>query len=174
MKKLMLTCIIVFTFSVGFSQLTYEGKVDTDLKSVQLEDGTLKYMNYNRTNQQFVLYNTDQTVWKKIKLPLPQQHILDEIKLISRTTFNKDDLLEIAYSCVEYTHSTDYENTENPLVDIRFTLNIVNEDGKELLKVYDSNEIEIVESDEGRKLLIHQHIENDTDVRDETLIYSLP
>ena len=113
MKKLMLTCIIVFTFSVGFSQLTYEGKVDTDLKSVQLEDGTLKYMNYNRTNQQFVLYNTDQTVWKKIKLPLPQQHILDEIKLISRTTFNKDDLLEIAYSCVEYTHSTDYENTEN-------------------------------------------------------------
>jgi hypothetical protein len=111
-------------------------------------------------------------LWRTVKIPLPKYHILDELKNISVHTFNKDDLVELIYSCAEYSTNDDSENPTQPFYNVNFTLNIINEHGKSLLKVQDSNEMGIINSDGRNKLIIYKHIGKGVKAKDETLIYS--
>lgn len=174
--KTKISIIIFFLIisSVGYAQLNYEGVVDSRYKSVQLEDGQFKYLKYNKKSQELLIFNLDNSLWKTVKLPLPKNHILDEIKHISQTTFNKDELVEVVYSCVEYSHNQDYEDPNKPFVDIIFTLNIINEKGEHILKVDDSSEMELIDSDGQEKLLIYKHIGKGFNAHEQTIIYSLP
>lgn len=86
--------------SQSFAQLKYEGTIDSKYKTLQLEDGSFKYIKYNKKENIVMVHNLDNSLWRTIKLPLPKYHLLDEIKHISTHTFNNDDFVELIYSCV--------------------------------------------------------------------------
>jgi hypothetical protein len=171
--KSIILIVFLLIASFGYTQLSYEGTVDSRYKTVQLENGEFKYLKYNKKLQEIHIYSMDNSLWKTVKLPLPDHHILDEVKLVSQNTFNKDELVEIAYSCVVYSHNSNYEDPNEPFVNIDFTLNIINEKGEHLLKVDGSNEMEIIESKGQKKLLIFKHIGKGFQAHDQTIIYSI-
>ncbi len=174
MKTFFTLISFIFLFSSSlFGQIEYEGTIDAKYKTMKLDDGSFKYLKYNHKHQEVILFDLENTVWRTVKLPLPKNHHLDEIKSVSVHTFNNDKLVELVYSCVEY----DMQNSEDPdedFVNLRFTLNIINEKGELILKVPDSNEMEIIGTNNQSKLLVYKHIGQGFDSKDETLIYSLP
>ncbi|RXQ95924.1 hypothetical protein EO244_06370 [Ancylomarina salipaludis] len=175
MKTLFLTLsIMIFLTASLFSQLKYEGKLDAKYKSIKLDDGNLKFVKYNKKEQEVLIFNSDYSLWRTIDLPLPKQHLLDEIKYISQRTFNNDDSVELVYSCLVYSLYDDYEDPENESVKIEFTLNIINESGEIILKVPDSNDMEIIDFNGTKKLLIYKHPSKHFEENGETLIYTLP
>lgn len=175
MKANVLIAVLMLCMStIGFSQINYEGKIDSKYKSIQLDDGSYKYVKYDKKEQVISIYNLDNTIWRTVRLPLPKNHFLDEIKLISQTTFNKDEKVELVYSCVEYLAPENYEDPSEPFVSINFTLNVISETGESLLKVDNSNEMEIIHAKGQNKMLIYKHVGGSFNNNDETLIYNLP
>lgn len=173
----MKTKTLIFAFIVFFSinasaQLKFESTVDSKYKTFQLDDGSFKYVIYDKKQEIIQIFNLDNTVWRTVKIPLPKHHVLDELKNISMHTFNTDDLVELIYSCVIYSSNSEYENPEQDYLLVEFTLNIINEKGEHLLKVPNSNEMEIIDTNEGKKLIIYQHIGTGFKAKDKTLIYS--
>ncbi|WP_421917887.1 hypothetical protein [Marinifilum sp.] len=175
MKTMIVTMIFLLILNIdGISQIKLEGTVNSKYKSIQMDDGTFRYAKYNGEKEAIYIYNLDNTIWRTINLPLPKNHHLDEVKLISQKVFNKDDLVEIVYSCVEHTVPDNYEDPTVDFGQVKFTLNIINEMGESLLRVEDSNEMEIVKSKGGTKLLVYKHIGESFSGEDQTLIYNLP
>lgn len=175
MQTLFLTLsLMIFLTVSSFSQLKYEGKLDAKYKSMELDDGTLKFVKYNKKEQKVLIFNSDNSLWRTIELPLPKQHLLDEIKYISQHTFNNDDSVELVYSCLVYSLSDDLEDPEKENVIIDFTLNIINESGEIILRVPDSNDMEIIDFNGTKKLLIYKHPGKHINENEGTLIYTLP
>ncbi len=172
-KTVLITGLILIAMS-SFSQLKQEKILNGKYKTLQLDNGEIKYIKYNKKEKTVFIYNIDNSVWKTIKLPLPKGHLLDEIKMISQTTFNNDKLIEIMYSCVVYDFSQNFEDTDDVTDKISFTLNLINEKGEVLLKVADSNNMEILESNGVKKLFVYKHIGQDFNTQDQTIVYSLP
>jgi hypothetical protein len=173
MKTLSIITSLILVISVNLhAQLKYEGKVDSRYKTVQLDDGTYKYLKYNKEDKKVLIFNLDNSLWRTISLPLPENHLLDEIKNISVNTFNDDEFVELIYSCVVYSMPDNMEDPEIGYVQIEFTLNIINEEGKLILSVPGSNEMEILESDSVKKLLIYKHVGKHFSNEEETIIYS--
>ena len=165
--------LLFFSSSSAFAQLKYEGFIDAKYKTVQLDDGSFKYVKYDKIKQEVSLVDLNNELWRTVKLPLPKNHHLDEVKSVSLHTFNSDDLVELVYSCVEYDSQLS-EDPDDDIVLVNFTLNIINENGDLILKVQDSNEMEIIQTNNQSKLLIYKHIGRGFNEKDETLIYSLP
>jgi len=173
MKTLsIITSLIIFVSLNLHAQLKYEGKIDSRYKAIQLNDGSYKYLKYNKEDKKVLIYNLDNSLWRTVNLPLPENHILDEIKDISTNTFNDDDFVELIYSCVVYEVADNIENPENGYVQIEFTLNIINEEGDLILAVPGSNEMEIIKDQGGNKLLIYKHVGKHFSHEEETIIYS--
>lgn len=164
--------LVIFLSTYAHAQLKYEGTVDSRYKTIQLDDGTFKYVKYNQKEQKVLIFNLDNSLWRTIKLPLPKHHLLDEIKYISQHTFNDDDLVELVYSCVVYEANNYFESSDEDNLTIEFTLNIISESGEYILKVQNSNEMEIINSNGQKKLLIYKHLGEHFNGKDETLIYS--
>lgn len=171
LAKIIVAAALFFSTNV-MAQLKLEGKADFKYKTIQLDNGTHKYLNYNQKEQSVLIYNLDNTVWRTITLPLPKNHYLDEIKHISQYIFNKDGLLELIYTCAELEFDDNYENAEHEYDQVNFTLNVINEAGQQLLKIPNSNSMELIISDTERKLLIYKHIEKHFKGKYETLVYT--
>lgn len=171
-KAIILGVILLCSTQI-FPQLKYEGTINYRYKVLQLDDGAFKYVRYNKDEKKVLVYNLDNSLYRTIELPLPKFHFLDEIKHISVRTFNDDDKLELVYSCVEYNSPENYDNIEDQFEYFNFTLNIISETGEMILKVPDSNEMDIIESDGQKKLLIYKHVGEHFNWEDETIIYSL-
>lgn len=169
-----LTFLLSTVCSLGFSQIVYEGTHDDGFKTFQMDNGEIKYTKYSKLDQTVSVYNLDHTIWKKVQLPIPKQHTLDDIKSISQNTFNSDTLMELVYSCVEYDTSSELEDAKSNYVEINFTLNIINENGELILKVQDSNDIKILESNGIRKLLVYKHVGQGFKRTGQIEVYSLP
>lgn len=170
----LLAIIFVFISLNVCAQLEYKGSVNSMKKTFQLDNGTIKYVEYDEKGQKVFVFNLDKTVWREVNLALPEGHQLDEIKHISIHTFNKDDLMEMAYSCVKskIPNSDDIpEDKRNPM---EFTLNIINEAGDSLLEVLGSHDMKIVHSNGQKNLLVFKLIGKHFDANNETLVYSLP
>lgn len=175
MKTIILLLVgLPLIVSTAFSQLIQESVLNGKYKTLHVDNGEVKYIKYSKKEKTVFIYNLDNTIWKTVKLPLPKGHLLDEIKLISLTTFNKDTLLEMMYSCVVYEFSTEYENPDDYTENVSFTLNIINEKCEVLLKVPDSNSAEIIESNGVQKLFVYKHIGEGFDGQDQIIVYSLP
>ncbi|MDE5417616.1 hypothetical protein L3049_06305 [Labilibaculum sp. DW002] len=172
--NILITILLLFMSTIGFTQIKYEGKINSKYKSIKLDDGSIKYVKYDKKNQTIFIHNIDNSLWRSVKLPLPKNHLLDEIKLISQTTFNKDEKVELVYSCVEYLAPENYEDPSESFVSINFTLNVITETGESLLKVDNSNEMEIIHTKGQTKMLIYKHVGESFNNNDETLIYNLP
>ena len=163
--------LVVLTNQIN-GQIKYEGEIDSKLRTIQPEDGSFKYLKYNKKEEKVSIYNIDNTIWRSIKLPLPKSHLLDEIIHVSQYTFNQDDFVELAYTCVVYNPNNNFYDPEEDLMEISFTLNIVSESGKHLLKVEDSNDMKIINSKGKKKLLVYKHEGTHFKGEDKTLIYS--
>jgi hypothetical protein len=176
MKTLIISFGLLFMVSTVFAQLVQEEVVEGRFRTFQIENGDAKYLKYDKKAEIINIYNLDHSVWKTVKLPLPKGHLLDEIKLVSTSTFNKDEGVEIMYSCVVYDYSS--FNDEDPTINedeyITFTLNIIDENGKALLKEDHSNDYEIIESNGKKKLLVYKHISKGFSSKSQTVVYSIP
>lgn len=171
LTTLILGCLVLISTQL-YSQIEYEGTIDSKFKTFLLDDGSLKYVKYNKKEEKILIYNLNNSLWKTVKLPLPQFHLLDEIKHISIKTLNNDNQVELIYTCIIYDlHNEDI--VEDGIEILEFTLNIINENGETLLKVSNSNEIEIIESGGKKKLLIYKHVGEHFSGKDKTLVYSL-
>lgn len=170
-KALIFVLFVFFSIS-SFAQLKFEGEVESKYKTYQLDDGSFKYVIYNKKEEVLKIFNLDNTLWRTVNIPLPKHHILDELKHISVNTFNDDDLVELIYSCAIYYSNDEYEDPMQDFYLVDFTLNIINEHGEHLLKVSDSNEMKLLDSNGERKLIIYKHIGKGFDAKDKTLIYS--
>lgn len=177
MKALIISIGFIFMVSTSFAQLVQDETVEGRFRTFKLDNGEAKYLKYDKKAEIINIYNLDHSVWKSVKLTLPKGHLLDEIKLISTKTFNSDDAVEILYSCVVYDWEY-FDIEEDPSVNedeyIHFTLNIIDENGKSLLKVKDSNDYEIIESSGKKKLLVYKHISSRFSSKSQTLVYSIP
>ncbi|MGD9993678.1 MAG: hypothetical protein AB7S69_10290 [Salinivirgaceae bacterium] len=173
MKTKTLIFILFVFFSIdSFAQLKFDGKIDSKFKTFQLDDGSYKYVKYNKKEQVLFIYNIDNSLWREVKMPLPKYHVLDELKHISIHTFNQDNLVELIYSCAVYSPNSNYQDPNEDFFSVNFTLNIINELGESILKVQDSNEMEIIDSNGEKKIIVYKHIGNGYKAKDETLIYS--
>ncbi|KOH44813.1 hypothetical protein [Sunxiuqinia dokdonensis] len=172
--QILLAGIFLFISVNVCAQLKYEGAVSSMYKTFQLDDGTIKYVKYNKKEQKVFVFNLDKTLWREVNLPLPEGHQLDEIKHISVHTFNKDDLMEMAYSCVKYKIPDSDDVREDERSPMEFTLNIINETGDSLLEVLGSHDMKIVHSNGQKNLLVFKLIGKHFDENRETLVYSLP
>jgi hypothetical protein len=165
MKTLMIIILLDVIINItGYSQLIFEGTFNDRFKTIQMDNG----------EQLVYIYNLDHTAWKKVRVPLPEEHLLDEIKSVTQTTFNKDTLVELVYSCVEYQRISSQENSDVKDLKIKFTLNIINKNGEMILKVPDSNDLEIVDKNGKRSLLIYKQMGKGLDNVEQILVYSLP
>lgn len=176
MKTLIIIFGLMLMVTTGFSQLVKEEVVEGRFRTFQLDNGEAKYLKYDKKAEIIKIYNLDHSVWKSVQLPLPKGHLLDEIKLISTKTFNNNENVEILYSCVVYDYSK--FNYEDPTISeddyITFTLNIIDENGKTLLKEDHSNDYEIIESNGKKKLLVYKHLSKGFTSKSQTLVYSIP
>ncbi|RKZ99549.1 MAG: hypothetical protein DRQ42_07510 [Gammaproteobacteria bacterium] len=173
-KHFIFMLLLLLTHTLNFGQIIYEGTHDESFKTFQMDNGDIKYTKYNKSEQTVSVYNLDHSIWKTIHLPIPKEHTLDEIKSISQNVFNSDTLMELAYSCVEYHITNNLEGTNGNYVDIQFTLNIINEKGEMILKADNSNDLNIVESNGIRKLLIYKHVGQGFETSGQIEVYSIP
>jgi len=176
MKAIIISIGILFLASTSFAQLIQDETVEGRFRTFQLDNGDAKYLKYDKKAEIINIYNVDHSAWKSVQLPLPKGHLLDEIKLISTKTFNNNENVEILYSCVVYDYSK--FNYEDPTISeddyITFTLNIIDENGKTLLKEDHSNDYEIIESNGTKKLLVYKHLSKGFTSKSQTLVYSIP
>lgn len=175
MKTIILIIVgVSLIVSTAFSQLKQEGKLDGKYKTLQVDNGEVKYLKYNKKETTLQIFNLDNSIWKTVKLPLPKGQHLDEIKMVSINTFNKDALVEIMYTSYDFNYSYEIENTDDFPAEIHFTLNLINENGNVLLEVPDSNDMEIFDANGTKKLVVYKHNGEAFDEMDQTLVYSLP
>lgn len=144
---------------------------DGVVRTIELDNGEVKFYHFSKINSTVSIYNFDNSIWKTVKLPLPKSHRLDEIKLISMSTFNKDTLAEVLYTCTSNSISgfaEDLVETTN------YTLNLIDETGKVLFKEPDCNNLQIVDSKGIKKLLIYKNSREGTNAKVQTIVYGLP
>ena len=169
---LIILCLLLLMLQHLKAQLNYEGKIDPRLKTIRLDDGEYKFYRYDNIEKTLLIWNIDSSLWKSVKLPLPEYHLLDKVKHISTNLFNDDNEIEIIYTCVVYHPRKDPDDPVEGVVEKEITLNIINELGQSILEVKNSNEFEILDTQQGRKLLIHKHQGNHREHKPETLVYS--
>lgn len=171
------TIILILAISVNISQvypqLTYEGKYDTNLKSIQMEDGSVKYLRLDTKSDKLLIFNIDHTLWKEIKLFIPKDHFIDEVKLISQIIFDKDDQYEVLYTCYTFENKPGLESPESINSKHLFTLKIVNESGIELLKVENASDYKLLQLNGINKLLIFISDKGGFRTNNYTEVYSL-
>lgn len=166
-----LTLLISFQ---SYSQLEFEGVIKSNFKTIQLDDGEIKYYNFNNKSQEIKLYNLDNSLWKTIQLSLDKNHFFEEILMVSQKTINPDVNFEIVYTCLKYGIASIEENPESYENKIEFTLNIINESGQKILSVPNSQSFNLASSNGKNKLLIYKNIGRSFLDDNETLVYALP
>ncbi len=172
MKSIFIIVTVLIT-SFCHGQLQFEGEISSLHKTLELENGEIKILKYNSKDKTLFIYNTDQSLWKKIILPLPKFHLLDEVKHISTGVLNNDEKLEIIYSCLEYITPDEYDDVSFEHEFIDYTLNIINEDGQILLICKGSKDFKLINTQSSRKLLIYQNYFEDNLRKTKTLIYKI-
>lgn len=165
--------ILLFSFQ-SFSQLEFEGVINSKFKTAQLEDGEIKYYNFDSNTSEIKIYNLDNSLWKSIKIPLESNHFFEEILMISQNTINPDKGIEIAYTCLKYNYNSIEEDPESETNAVQFTLNIINESGKKLLSVPNSHVMKLTTSNGKNKLLIFKNVGTGFNNDSEILVYALP
>lgn len=175
MKTIVLYISFIFLALPGFSQLKYEGSVNSKYKTVQLDDGSIKYLGFNPTTNELYFNNIDGSSWKTIKISLKRNEYFEDILHVSQYTINPDSNIEVAYTTTTFISQP--PNNENPEAGgnrIDYTLNIINEKGVSLLSVPNSHTIKLFSMKGKNKLLIYRNSKHGFRNDDEVLVYTLP
>jgi hypothetical protein len=175
MKTIMLLFSLTLLISFqAFSQLEFEGIIKSKYKTVQLENGELKYYHYDSKSDELTIYNLDNSVWKSIKLSIEEDHFFEEILLVSQNTIHPDKNIEIVYTSLKYMFMGIEEDPESSSDRVQFSLNIISETGKKLLSVPNSHSLKIANNNGHKKLLIYKNVGKRFIDDDEILVYALP
>lgn len=175
MKTLSIIIGIIFMLSsISYSQVKYQGTISTGIKIFYLDDGSVKYIKYNKKTEELSIFNLDTTLWKTVKLQIPEDEVFDEIKHISLNIFNNDDSVELIYTTIYYSMSFDIEDPEEDYLDANFTLHVICESGDSILTVKDGYDIDILSIEDQKKLLVYKRYESwQYGLKEETSIYSI-
>lgn len=175
MKIIIIVLALIFSFFFqSFSQLEFEGVINSKFKTIHLENGEIKYYNFNTKTKEINFYNLDNSLWKSIKIPLENNHFFEEIIMISQNTINPDPKIEIIYTCLKYNFNPIEEDPEPENNAVQFTLNIINESGQKLLSVPNSHEMKLTSENGKNKLLIFKNVGKGFQNDSEILVYALP
>lgn len=85
----LLSLTLMISFQT-YSQLEFEGVIKSKYKTIQMEDGELKYYRFDTKNRELEIYNLDNSIWKSIQLPIEKGHFFDEILMMSQNAINPD------------------------------------------------------------------------------------
>ncbi len=175
MKTTMLLVGLAFLlYFQSFSQLELEGVINSKFKTIQLEDGEIKYYNFDSKTSEIKIYNLDNSLWKSINISLEHNHFFEEILMISQNTINPDKGIEIAYTCLKYNYNSIEEDPESETNAVQFTLNIIDESGEKLLSFPNSHQLKLTTTNGKSKLLIFKSRGKSFRDESEILVYALP
>ncbi len=172
--KALLTILAFLALQISvLAQITYEESYDEKAHSILLDNGELKYASYDKVEKAIDLYHSDDSHWKSIPLNLSRGLYFDELKSVSVNVFNEDNLIELAYTCVEYQSSNELEATTT-YVDVLSTLFVVNEEGTLVLEAKNGNDMKIVDSNGEMKLWVYKQGGQSMNNKAHIDVYSLP
>lgn len=175
MKTTMLLVGLAFLlYFQSFSQLELEGVINSKFKTIQLEDGEIKYYNFDSKTSELKIYDLDNSLWKSINISLEHNHFFEEILMISQNTINPDKGIEIAYTCLKYNYNPIEEDPESEANAVQFTLNIIDESGEKLLSVRNSHQLKLTTTNGKSKLLLFKNGGKSFRDESEILVYALP
>lgn len=173
MKALIVSLGLMLIITTGFAQLVQENVSDSKFKTLQLDNGQTKYLQYQKKGNILNVLNLDHSVWKTVEIPLPKGHFLDEVKSISTNTFNEDHLVEILYTSTVYDYKYSFENSTNGEDFISTSLNIINEKGEVLLTEEKIKDYAIIESYENKKLFVYKNIGSGIHKKTQSVVYAI-
>lgn len=173
MKAFILIIALVFAGTTGFSQLVQQNVTANSLKTIQLDNGETKYLQFQKKGNVLTLLNADQSVWKAVSLPLPKGHFLNEVKSVSVNVFNKDPLVEILYTSVVYNYAYSFENSSNGEEFISDNLSIVNENGDVLLLEENVDNYAIIDSSTSKNLQINKVVGTGVHKKQQSVLYAI-
>lgn len=172
--KVLLSVVAFLALQISAkAQINYEGSFDEKTHSILLDNGELKYASYDKDENAIILYHSDDSQWKSIPLNLNRNLYFDELKSISVNVFNEDDLIELAYTCVEYQSSYELEATTT-YVDVLSTLFVINEEGTLVLEAKNGSDMKIVDLNGEMKLWVYNQAVQGKNNKEQIDVYSLP
>jgi len=172
--KVLLSIVAFLALQISVhAQINYEGSFDEKTHSILLNNGETKYASYDKEESAIILYHSDDSHWKSVPLNLNRNLYFDDLKSISVNVFNEDDLIELAYTCVEYQISNQLEATST-YVDVLSTLFVINEEGTLVLEVKNGSDMKFVDSDGDMKLWVYKQAGQGKNNKEHIDVYSLP
>jgi len=121
-----LLALSLFSWGQFVEDFTKEGSLIA--QKINKQDYIIYRLDFENNN--CILYYTDYTVRKTIKLPVPDGYYLADMGLVAEKLFNTDDLIELV--CVFYKYTEATETAEGYYT---YKTSIIDENGKDLLTV---------------------------------------
>jgi hypothetical protein len=153
MKNSIIIIMLLMSASIGYSQISFEGRYDASLKTYLFKDGSLKYLLVDNKENLLHIYNTDNTLWYSIELEVPKGHMIDDIELLTDVGESDSDMI-VLYTCYYFDHQA-IEDVEEPFVNLVLSLNVLNGNGTYLLQIPQIEDFQIVTSGAHNKLLVY-------------------
>jgi len=173
MKRVNILIVLLFICDIGVSQIKYINSLDGSYNMIEIEDEGLKYFKIHRNTNTVIIYNLNNTLYKKIRLEVPVHQMLEQIKSISKYQFNKDDLIEVAYTT--YYEITDNTNSlgYDEVGPYMYTLIICNESGDKLLSISGANYYKLMHNGQQKILVVTKQKKEGHFAETSTELYSL-
>ena len=134
MKNIILIIAAVLISTISYSQANLQNTLTAGTNITEISDGNYKYYSVNEKDNSVSIYNPDNTLYKTVKLAVPQDAWLDEVLNVSANKINSNSDIEIVYTVYFKTYSDIFEDVET-LVYEHTNLIVINEKGEKLLNV---------------------------------------
>ncbi|MDY0105011.1 MAG: T9SS type A sorting domain-containing protein [Lentimicrobium sp.] len=159
--------LILFLFpALLFAQVTLEQTYNYSGAYTRLSNSGDKFFIMDIANSRCVIYNTNQTTWKTINLPVPANNYLYDVKYVSENLFTTDDGLCLAYVYYQYDDVNQYYT---------FNAKIIRENGTVLATIPGCQYLNVYNTaTEGSKLVAYSYDYSLVLYTTTTRIYSLP
>jgi len=152
MKNIILIIAAVLISTISYSQINLENTFVAGQNLTEISDGDYKYFTVNEKKQLVTVYNLDNTIFKTVKLAIPEDAFLDEILNVSSSKINENSNVEVAYTVYYETSDDEFDYIENTVYE-HTDLIIIDESGAELLKVKEGKSIKFSGNSESLMLI---------------------
>lgn len=153
MKNIILIIAAVLISTISYSQINLENTFVAGQNLTEISDGDYKYFTVDEKDKLVTVYNLDNTVFKTVKLVIPEDAFLDEILNVLSSNINENSSIEIAYTIYYETSDDDFDYIESTVYE-HTDLIIVDESGAELLKVKEGKSIKFLDNSESGNLIL--------------------
>lgn len=168
MKKYVLLISVIFIISLSAkSQIIQEKDYSGSVLFAYLEGDY--YYSVDYINNECFLYGNDHVLSQTISLTPPADLFLYEVAFVSRSVFNKDELMEMLVVYYNYMPTSDTSGY------YYYTTQVVSENGSVLVDIPDGAYSDIIKYNDGSlKLMVYLYDFNLSQYPTNTLVYSLP